>query len=51
MLATTSTNDVVQKLEERLRAAENLIELREAHQEVCEESLERCEERAYGDGK
>lgn len=48
MLATTSTSDVVRKLEEQLSAAENMIELQERHKAVCDESLDRCEEKHYG---
>lgn len=36
---------------QKLEAAENRIDLLERHEIVCKESLERCEEKAYGDGK
>ena len=48
MLSTTSTSDVVRKLEERLQATENRLMLEQAHKEVCDESLDRCQEKAYG---
>ena len=48
MLATTSTSDVVRKLEERLQATENMLELQKSHQAVCDESLERCADKVYG---
>ena len=41
MLATTSKDEVVRKLEERLEAAEN-------RKEVCDESLDRCEDKVFG---
>lgn len=47
MLATTSTDDVVTALEDRLKAAENLLQLERSHKAVCDESLDRCEDRAY----
>lgn len=48
MLSTTSTNDVVRKLEERLQATENMLELQKVHKEVCDESLERCTDKVFG---
>lgn len=48
MLSTTSKDEVVRKLEQRLEAAENLVELQRSHKEVCAESLERCQQEAYG---
>ena len=48
MLATTSVDEVVRKLEDKLRAADNQIDLLRRHEKVCEDSLDRCEETAYG---
>jgi len=39
----------IEDLERRLEAAEDLAEFRQSHKEVCEESLERCEQKAYGE--
>ena len=47
MLATTSTNDLVQKLQQQLDAADSHIQLLKGHEEVCDESLSRCEDRLY----
>ena len=47
MLATTSTDEVVRRLEERLKATENMLELEQSHKQVCDESLERCEQKLY----
>ena len=48
MLASTSTDEVVRKLEKRLEATENLLILEQTHKTVCDESLERCEDKVYG---
>ena len=48
MLASTSTDEVVRKLEERLKATENMLILEQTHKTVCDESLERCEDKVYG---
>jgi len=48
MLSTTSTNDVVRKLEQQLQATENMLELEKLHKEVCDESLERCTDKVFG---
>jgi len=49
MLATTSTNDVVRKLQDQLDAADNHIKLLKSHEEVCDESLDRCTNKLFGD--
>ena len=36
------------RLEQRLQATENMLELQQSHKAVCDESLERCQEKAYG---
>lgn len=43
--------DELLKSEKRLEAAEDMIDLQQRHAKVCEESLERCEDKAYGNGK
>jgi hypothetical protein len=49
MLATTSTDEVVRKLEQRLNAADNQLDLMRRHKEVCDDSLERCTDKVYGE--
>lgn len=49
MLATTSTDEVVRKLEQRLNAADNQLDLMRRHKEVCDNSLERCTDKVYGE--
>lgn len=47
MLATTSTDDVIRKLEKRLSAADDQLDMMRRHGAVCDESLSRCEQHLY----